>query len=139
MLEEALQKEASLGEPEHCVVTISRPEDPGSSFRQGVHSRGSHVLVDQRGHDQSTRRLDVLSRAAFVGDLLAVMDAFAQGEKCTLVGQLMGAHAAFLTSALHPDRVESLLILEGNVAGSSDSEKVAALRHWFRLVADIVS
>lgn len=89
------------------------------------------LLVDQRAHGQSTRRPDDLSRAAFVGDVVAVMDAFAPGEKCTLVGQSMGAHTAFLTSAMHPDRVESLVMLEGHVAGSSDPEEAIALGRWF--------
>lgn len=89
------------------------------------------LLVDQRGHGRSTRRPDDLSRAAFVGDVVAVMDAFAPGERCVLVGQSMGAHTAFLTAATHPDRVESLVMLEGHVAGSGDPEEAAALGRWF--------
>lgn len=89
------------------------------------------LLVDQRGHGRSTRRPDDLSRAAFVDDVVAVMDAFAPGERCVLVGQSMGAHTAFLTSAMHPDRVERLVMLEGHVAGSGDPEEAAALGRWF--------
>src|SRR4051794_13671832 len=45
------------------------------------------LLIDQRGHGGSTRRPDDLSRDAFVDDVIAVMDEFAPGEKCVLVGQ----------------------------------------------------
>lgn len=89
------------------------------------------LLVDQRGHGRSTRRPDDLSRAAFVGDVVAVMDAFAPGERCVLIGQSMGAHTAFLAAAMHPDRVQSLVMLEGHVAGSDDPEEVAVLGRWF--------
>ncbi|MCW4464259.1 alpha/beta hydrolase [Glutamicibacter sp. MNS18] len=89
------------------------------------------LLVDQRGHGRSTRRPDDLSRAAFVGDVVAVMDACAPGERCFLVGQSMGAHTAFLTSAMHPDRVGGLVMLEGEVAGSGDPEETATVGRWF--------
>lgn len=52
------------------------------------------LLIDQRGHGRSTRRPDDLSRAASVGDVVAVMDAFAPGERCVLVGQSMGLRVA---------------------------------------------
>ncbi|WP_232331537.1 alpha/beta fold hydrolase [Agromyces laixinhei] len=89
------------------------------------------LLVDQRGHGRSTRRPDDLSRAAFVGDVVVVMDAFAPGEGCVLVGQSMGAHTAFLASVMQPDRVRSLVMLEGHVACSDDPEEAAAIGRWF--------
>lgn len=89
------------------------------------------LLMDQRGHGESSRRPEDLSRDAFVDDVVAVMDAFAPGERCVLVGQSMGAHTAFLTSAMHPDRVESLVMLEGHAGGNSDPNEAATLGRWF--------
>ncbi len=59
------------------------------------------------------------------------MDAFAPGEGCVLVGQSMGAHTAFLASVMQPDRVRSLVMLEGHVACSDDPEEAAAIGRWF--------
>ncbi|WP_166984218.1 alpha/beta fold hydrolase [Paramicrobacterium fandaimingii] len=67
--------------------------------------RGATISVTALGSDGPTVVLlhglagssrgaiaDHLSCAAFVGGVVAVMDAFAPGERCLLVGQSMGAH-----------------------------------------------
>ena len=89
------------------------------------------LLVDQRGHGRSTRRPVDVSREAFIQDIVQVMEDQAPGARCTLVGQSMGAHTAFLTAAARPDLVESLVMLEGHVAGSRDPEEAAALGRYF--------
>lgn len=58
------------------------------------------LLVDQRGHGASTRLPDDLSRDAFVGDVVAVIEELVPGRRATLVGQSMGAHTAFLVAFL---------------------------------------
>jgi pimeloyl-ACP methyl ester carboxylesterase len=89
------------------------------------------LLMDQRGHGGSTRRPTDLSREAFVGDVVAVLEQCLPGERCTLVGQSMGAHTAFLTAAARPDLVERLVMLEGHVAGSADPDEAARLGRFF--------
>lgn len=54
------------------------------------------LLVDQRGHGRSTRRSADLSRDAYVGDVVAVIEQLLAGQPVRLVGQSMGAHTAFL-------------------------------------------
>ena len=58
------------------------------------------LLVDQRGHGASTRLPDDLSRDAFVGDVVAVIEELVPGRRATLVGHSMGAHTAFLVAFL---------------------------------------
>lgn len=89
------------------------------------------LLIDQRGHGRSTRRPRDLSRAAFVDDVVAVIEDVLSGERCTLVGQSMGAHTAFLAAASHPDLVDRLVMLEGHVAGAADPDAAADLGRFF--------
>ncbi|WP_256829733.1 alpha/beta fold hydrolase [Ornithinimicrobium faecis] len=89
------------------------------------------LLIDQRGHGQSTRRPADLSRDAFVLDIVHVMEELTPGQRCTLIGQSMGAHTAFLTAAARPDLVERLVMLEGHVAGSEDAGVAQSLGRFF--------
>ena len=89
------------------------------------------LLVDQRGHGASTRLPDDLARDAFVGDVVAVLEALAPGQRVTLVGQSMGAHTAFLVAAARPDLVDGLVMLEGHVAGNDDPAEAAGLGRYF--------
>lgn len=89
------------------------------------------LLVDQRGHGGSSRRPVDISRDAFVGDIVAVIEEFVPGRRVTLVGQSMGAHTAFLTAAARPDLIGDLVMLEGHVAGSSDPDEAAGLGRYF--------
>lgn len=89
------------------------------------------LLMDQRGHGLSTRRPRDLSRDAFVLDVIHVMEQLAPDQRCTLVGQSMGAHTAFLTAAARPDLVERLVMLEGHVAGSDGRDEAAGLGRYF--------
>ncbi|MEV6331321.1 alpha/beta hydrolase [Streptomyces sp. NPDC051909] len=59
---------------------------------------GHRVLaLDQRGHGASERHPADVSRAAYVADVLAVLDHFAL-DGTVLLGQSYGAHAALLTA-----------------------------------------
>lgn len=94
--------------------------------------RGYRVLlVDQRGHGASTRLPDVLSRDAFVGDVVTAMEELVPGLHATFIGQSMGAHTAVLTAAARPDLVEGLVMLEGHVAGNTDPGEAAGLGRYF--------
>ena len=111
----------------HGLAGSSRELQPTAEALSGYRV----LLVDQRGHGRSTRRPDDLSREAFVEDVVAVMEEFAPGRRLTLVGQSMGAHTAFLTASARPDLVESLVMLEGHVAGSDDADDAAGLGRYF--------
>jgi pimeloyl-ACP methyl ester carboxylesterase len=89
------------------------------------------LLVDQRGHGDSTRRPVDLSREAFVDDVIAVIERLLPAQKVTLVGQSMGAHTAFLTASARPDLVDRLVMLEGHVAGSDRAEDARELGAYF--------
>lgn len=88
------------------------------------------LLVDQRGHGRSTRVPAPASRAAFVADVIRVIQAEVEGP-VSLVGQSMGAHTAMMVAAARPDLVERLVLLEGG-AGSGDPAENAKLGDHFR-------
>ena len=111
----------------HGLAGSSRELLPTAHALQGCHVR----LVDQRGHGASTRIPDDLSRPAFVGDVVAVVEELVPGRRGALGGQSMGAHTAFLTAAARPDLVEGLVMLEGHVAGDEDLSGAAALGRYF--------
>lgn len=90
------------------------------------------LLVDQRGHGHSTRRPADLSRDAFVGDVVAVIERLLPGQLVSLVGQSMGAHTALLTAAARPDLIDRLVMLEGHVDGRSRPDEARQLGEYFQ-------
>lgn len=111
----------------HGLAGSSREMVPSAQALKGCEV----VLVDQRGHGGSTRRPDDLSHEAFVSDVVAVIEELVPGRRATLVGQSMGAHTAFLVAVERPDLIESLVMLEGHVAGSDDPAEAAGLGRYF--------
>ncbi|MGA7203621.1 MAG: alpha/beta hydrolase, partial [Specibacter sp.] len=88
------------------------------------------VALDQRGHGQSTRRPDDVSREAYVADVVALIERLSPGRPVHLVGQSMGAHTAMLTAAARPELVESLVLLECD-AGGSDPHQASEVSEYF--------
>ncbi|MDE0546454.1 alpha/beta fold hydrolase [Microbacterium sp. C7(2022)] len=88
------------------------------------------ILIDQRGHGHSTRNPADTSRAAFVDDVVRVIQA-ESAEPVDLVGQSMGAHTAMLVAASEPKLIRRLVLLECD-AGSGTPEEHAALGEFFR-------
>lgn len=86
------------------------------------------VAIEQRGHGTSTRRPDDVSRAAYVGDVLAVLDDLGV-DAAPLVGQSMGGHTAMLVAAAAPDRVTRLLMAESSLGGEPASA-TRAVTDW---------
>ncbi|MFC6159352.1 alpha/beta fold hydrolase [Kribbella jiaozuonensis] len=89
------------------------------------------LLIDQRGHGRSTRRPADVSRSAYVGDVIAVIEQLLPGQRVRLIGQSMGAHTAFLTAAARPDLIDRLVMLEGHVAGDDEPEGPANIGRYF--------
>jgi len=79
------------------------------------------VLVDLRGHGQSTPIPSDLSRMAFVADVVQVIKTVV-GAPVVLVGQSMGGHTAMLLAAARPDLVSKLVLLETGPGGGSPAE-----------------
>lgn len=68
--------------------------------------------MDQRGHGLSDHASDY-SRAAFVGDIAALLDHLHVTAPVVLVGNSLGGTNAFFFAARHPDRVRAMVIEEG--------------------------
>jgi pimeloyl-ACP methyl ester carboxylesterase len=79
-------------------------------------SRYRVVAVDQRGHGSSERHPRDVSRAAYVADVVAVVDQLAL-QRPVLVGQSLGGHTAMLTAAAHPGLVRALVLVEAGSGG----------------------
>jgi pimeloyl-ACP methyl ester carboxylesterase len=87
------------------------------------------ILPDLRGHGASTRRPADLSRAAFTGDVAALIRHVSPGRPVALAGQSMGGHTAVLAAAACPNLVERLVVLEATIAGTTD---LARIGNYFR-------
>jgi pimeloyl-ACP methyl ester carboxylesterase len=83
-------------------------------------SRHRVVAVDQRGHGASERHPQDVSRAAYVADVIAVVDQLAL-RRPVLVGQSLGGHTAMLTAAAHPGLVRALVLVEAGPGGPNPS------------------
>jgi pimeloyl-ACP methyl ester carboxylesterase len=89
------------------------------------------VLPDLRGHGDSTRRPANVTRAAFVGDVAALIRRVSPDQPVTLVGQSMGGHTAILAAARFHDLVERLVVLEATVAAGADPVRIGDyFRSW---------
>ncbi|KJC63857.1 alpha/beta fold hydrolase [Agreia bicolorata] len=87
------------------------------------------LLLDQRGHGESSRKPADTSRAAFVADAVALIELGSTGP-IALIGQSMGAHTAMLVAAARPDLVDRLVLLEGG-EGSGDPKTNARMGEFF--------
>src|SRR4051812_16906705 len=74
------------------------------------------VALDQRGHGASERRPAGVSRAAYVADVAAVIDALGL-DRPVLVGQSLGGHTAVLAAAAHSGLVRALVMIEAGPGG----------------------
>lgn len=88
------------------------------------------ILLDARGHGQSTRRPTDVSRDAHVSDAIRVLDEVA-GEPAILIGHSMGGHTAMLTAARRPDLISRLVLLEAGVGGDGTAASRRSLRAFF--------
>ncbi|MEU8526852.1 alpha/beta hydrolase [Streptomyces sp. NPDC048629] len=86
------------------------------------------VAIDQRGHGASERRPHDRSRAAYVADVVAVLDRL-DLRRPVLIGQSLGGHTAMLTAAAHPDLVRALVLVEAG-PGRASPEVPAEIGGW---------
>jgi pimeloyl-ACP methyl ester carboxylesterase len=90
------------------------------------------VALDQRGHGQSEKRPDDVSREAYVADAVAAIEELRLAP-VVLVGQSLGGHTAFLATAKRPDLVRGLVVAEASpaeAAPGSAEEIRTALSAW---------
>lgn len=73
------------------------------------------VTYDARGHGESTRRPDEVTRASCVADAAALIEELSL-TPVTLTGQSMGGRTALLLAAARPDLVKSLILVEAGPA-----------------------
>ncbi|MER5205118.1 alpha/beta hydrolase [Streptomyces sp. NPDC002825] len=76
------------------------------------------VALDQRGHGSSERLPADVSRAAYVADVLAVVEELGL-VRPLLIGQSLGGHTALLTAAAQPGLPRALVLVE---AGPGEPE-----------------
>jgi esterase len=84
------------------------------------------VSLDQRGHGLSDHSTDY-SRAAFVGDIAALLDHLGAREPVVLIGNSVGGTNAFFFAARFPQRVRALVIEEGP---PEQHESLAFVLEW---------
>lgn len=85
------------------------------------------VALELRGHGGSSRAPSGVVPGAFVGDVVAWLDALGL-ERSSLVGQSFGGLIAFLTAAAHPERVVRLVVAEASPSPDPAAESV--MREW---------
>lgn len=93
------------------------------------------VAVDQRGHGRSERYPGDVSRAAYVADVVAVIERLGMGA-VALIGQSLGGHTAMLTAAACPELVDALILVEAGADGPNPS--VPRLRCMAGFLVDVV-
>jgi pimeloyl-ACP methyl ester carboxylesterase len=69
-----------------------------------------------------------VSRAAYVADVISVIDALRLGQ-VVLAGQSMGGNTAMLAAAARPDLVKALVLIEAGPHGS-DPDLPHDIRNW---------
>lgn len=85
------------------------------------------IAYDRRGFGETTAEREDHSALA---DLLAVLDATAEGRPAILVGCSLGGRIALDATLRHPSRVRALVLIAPNVTGAPDptySPEIAAL------------
>ncbi|RSS45961.1 alpha/beta fold hydrolase [Streptomyces sp. WAC08241] len=85
------------------------------------------VTVDQRGHGASERRPRDVSRAAYVADVVAVLEQL-DLQQPVLVGQSLGGHTAMLAAA-HPGLCRALVLVEAGPGGPNRNVQ-AEIGEW---------
>lgn len=107
---------AGPGRPVVLLHGLAGHAGEWDAIARHLSTRHRVVAVDQRGHGASERLPDDRSRAAYVADVVAVLDQL-DLRMPVLIGQSLGGHAAMLTAAAHPDLIHALVLVEAGPGG----------------------
>lgn len=124
---------AEAGAGDHPIVLLHGLAGTAQEWSATMRAlSGSHrvVALEQRGHGHSTRMPHDVTRAAYVADVVAVIERLGGGP-VTLVGQSMGGHTAMLVAAENPGLVSQLVMMEAGVGGGGDAA-TAPVEQWLR-------
>jgi pimeloyl-ACP methyl ester carboxylesterase len=105
---------ADDAEPVLAVHGITANSHAWLAVARALEDRASLVAVDLRGRGASSALPPPYGMAAYAGDLLAVLDHL-EIERAVLVGHSLGAFAVARLAADHPDRVRTVLLLDGGL------------------------
>ncbi|CAH9061607.1 2-succinyl-6-hydroxy-2, 4-cyclohexadiene-1-carboxylate synthase [Pseudoalteromonas sp. CIP111854] len=103
------------GEGKDIVICVHGWLDNSNSFKPMLDKANTdftYIAVDLKGHGQSQWRSGDYYFIDYVYDLLTIMDELGI-EQCHLLGHSLGAMVCGLFSALYPQRIKSLVMLEG--------------------------
>lgn len=96
----------------------------------GVLGRSFRVTAyDLRGHGYSDVPRDGYTSADQAGDLMAIMDAL-EIDRAMLVGHSFGAVIAMHAAALHPDRIDSVVLSDPSFPALRHLEDLSRWGHW---------
>ncbi|RNI22317.1 alpha/beta hydrolase [Flexivirga caeni] len=124
---------AEAGAGDHTVVLLHGLAGTAQEWAATMRGlAGTHrvVALEQRGHGHSTRAPGDVTRAAYVGDVVALIERLG-GAPVTLVGQSMGGHTAMLVAAENPELVSRLVMVEAGVGGAAETE-LEPVERWLR-------
>lgn len=124
---------AETGTGDHPVVLLhglAGTAQEWSATLRGLSDTHRVVALEQRGHGHSTRLPQDVTRAAYVADVVALIERLGGGP-VTLVGQTMGGHTAMLVAAENPHLVQQLVMVESGVGGGGDAV-TAPIEQWLR-------
>jgi pimeloyl-ACP methyl ester carboxylesterase len=109
-------------------------QDTGDTFQFMVDAFARDwplMALDWRGFGRSEWPQDGYWFPDYLADLDALLDLFSPGAPARLVGHSMGGNIACLYAGLRPDRVRSIVNLEGfGMPRTSPQEAPARLRKW---------
>jgi esterase len=88
------------------------------------------VSLDQRGHGLSDHASDY-QRAAFVGDIAALLHHLKASKPVVLIGNSLGGNNAFAYACRHPERVRALVVEESPAEGHGSFDFVLEWRGIF--------
>ncbi|MGH0036429.1 MAG: alpha/beta fold hydrolase [Myxococcota bacterium] len=112
-IEMAYEERGAGARPFVLVHGYTGSRDDFADVHDALAERGRTLLVDQRGHGDSTNPGDpeAYGLEVQVDDLVGLLDTLAI-ERCDLLGHSMGGMVALRLALAHPDRVASLILMD---------------------------
>jgi pimeloyl-ACP methyl ester carboxylesterase len=120
-----------LGGTDHAALLLHGLAGHAGEWAATAHwlrPRYRVIALDQRGHGASERHPADVSRAAYVADVVAVIEELRLAP-VVLFGQSLGGHTALLAAAARPDLVRALVLLDAG-PGGPDPEAPARIGTW---------